>query len=230
MEFMRSVITLTDCLREKGINWELMIEPATVLHVMRSVMASRVLSEPAFTHLLFIDTDMGFSPSAVMRMLAADSEVIGCAYPYRTLPLHEPVSTSGVPLRQIMSEMAPYTAYFARGTAKVDVNNGICEVEALGTGLMLVRRDVLEALVRTGAISRYRNHFPYDQYLKQQHYHGFFDYVIEDGACLGEDISFCRRWRQTGGKILAICDQEIMHIGPLPVLGRYLDRLKAGRI
>ena len=66
-EYMRSVMVLTDFLNQSGVLWEMMVEPSSMLHVMRSVMASKALMDPQITHILFVDTDMGFSASAVKK-------------------------------------------------------------------------------------------------------------------------------------------------------------------
>ena len=52
-----------------------------LLPYMRNFFASRVLNDPTFTHLLFIDSDMGFSPTMVEHMIALDKPVVGCIYP-----------------------------------------------------------------------------------------------------------------------------------------------------
>lgn len=227
-EYMRAIMVLTDYFRQAGIEWDLRLENGTLLHVMRSVMASSAMMDEATTHLLFVDTDMGFSVNAVKKLIAAKRDVIGCAYPYRTIPLHEEVRDAGRPLRQVLSEMVPYAVRLSPAS-EVTVRRGICEVQAIGTGLLLISTEALRTM--SGKVGRYRNHFPYDQWHKHDEYLGFFDPVVLDGRHLGEDYSFCHRWtHDCGGRIHAVVDEEIMHMGPMPVLGRYLDRIKAGRL
>jgi hypothetical protein len=226
-EYMRAVMVLTDYFRQSGIEWELRLEAGTLLHVMRSVMASNAVATGC-THLLFIDTDMGFTVGAVRKLIAANRDVIGVAYPYRTVPLHENVAEAGRPLRQVVSEMVPYAVTLPPGK-EVTVRKGIVEVNSLGTGLLLISTQALKAM--QPKVGRYRNHFPYEQWHKPDHYWGFFDPVTTDGRQMGEDYSFCWRWRKDcGGKVYAVVDEEVMHVGPLPVLGRYLDRIKTGKL
>lgn len=228
-EYMRSVMMLTEALRQRSIAWELLVEPATLLHTMRSVMASLVLEDPSMTHLLFVDTDLDFQPKSVLKMLAADVDVIGCAYPYRTIPLHEMVTTADQTLRQVIAAKAPYAVILPDGATKLDVVDGICEVASIGTGLLLIRRTALETMADSGMIGHYQTTFPYTQWYHHSHYHGFFSHLQADGRDYGEDYSFCWRWREgCGGGIHALIADEVGHIGPLPVLGRYLDRLQTG--
>jgi hypothetical protein len=231
-EYMQSVMALTDYFRQAGIAWEIMLEPATLLHVMRSVMASKVLLDDTFTHLLFVDTDMGFAVAAVQKLIEAKKDVIGCAYPYRTIPLHETIThKEGQTFRQAISEAVPYNIKFPPGTKTLDIKNGMCEVISIGTGLLLVSRVALQTLKDAPSVGKFRTSFPYTQWYSGSHYHGFFDHVLVDEAYMSEDYSFCHRWiNECQGKIYAVVDHEIMHVGPVPVLGRYVDRLKSGRL
>ena len=230
VEYMRMVMNLTDWFRQNGIAWDMFIESATQLHVMRSVMASRALLD-GFSHVLFLDTDNACAPSAIPRLLAANKAVIGCASPYRTIPYHEPVTASGQTLRQVLGTTLPYTVWFPPGTEKIDVVDGICEVEAISTGILLIRRETLQTMADNGTARRFRAHFPYTQWYSHPEYFGFFEHRVVNGGYLSEDISFCRGWRDLcGGQVHALVDEEIMHVGPVPVVGRYFDKLKAGKI
>ncbi|HVZ46616.1 MAG TPA: hypothetical protein VHA82_22615 [Ramlibacter sp.] len=226
-EFMRSIMVLTDYFRHAGIEWDMRIEQASLLHVMRSVMASKALLDEGTTHLLFIDTDMEFSVSAIRKLIAAGKDVIGCASPYRTIPLHEPVKEAGKTFRQAISQAVPYAVRLLPGTA-LTVERGICEVASIGTGIVLISTEALGRMRDSGAVGRYQAHFPYTQWFGHENYFGFFEPVVVDGTYLGEDYSFCRRWSERcGGKVYAVVDEEIGHYGPMPVLGRYLDQVRA---
>jgi hypothetical protein len=226
-EYMRSFIELTSYLDLQKIEWELFLEPATLLHVMRSVMASKALAE-GFTHILFIDADIGFAVSAVKKLINAKKAIIGCAYPYRTIPLHEDVKTKDISFMKAISQILPYAVKFAPETTTINVKNGICQVAGIGTGLLLISKEALQTMVDAKCVEKYKNSFPYNQWFKGDVYYGFFEHVSIDGVHLGEDYSFCHRWsKHCNGEIYAVIDEAIMHIGPLPVLGRYIDRIKS---
>jgi len=228
-EYMRSVMELTHDFEKRNIAWSLLIEPATLLHTMRNVMASQALLDPDCTHLLFIDCDLEFSTKSIHKLIAAQRDVIGCAYPYRTIPLHLPTPTSDQPLRRTISALVPYALQFPRGTTQVDVQSGICNVLSIGTGLLLIQRTALERLAKLSSVKRFRTGFPYNQWYHADRYYGFFNHLEIDGQELGEDYSFCHRWiHDCDGTIQALVDEEVAHIGPLPVLGCYADRLRSG--
>lgn len=229
-EYMRSIMAATTWLDSQGIGWEWLIESATILSVMRSVMASKALMDGGFTHILFVDTDMGFAVSAVRKLVEADKPVVGCAYPYRTVPLLDAVEGPHTSIRSLISQTVPYAITLPEGVSNIKVSKGLCEAASVGTGLLLISTEALAGMVAKGGVGCFRTTFPYTQWHRHETYHGFFHHLEVDGALLGEDYSFCHRWRlECAGQIHAIVDEEIFHIGPLPVIGRYIDRLKSGR-
>jgi hypothetical protein len=119
VEYMKSIMVLTNYLEKANIKWELLTESSTLLHVMRSVMASKAMMDEGYTHLLFVDTDMGFPVSAVQKMIDADKEVIGCAYPYRSIPLHEEIPSGPKTFRTAISEAVPYALRLLPGQKKL---------------------------------------------------------------------------------------------------------------
>jgi hypothetical protein len=194
-------------------------------------MASKVLTSQEFTHLLFIDTDMAFNPSAVQKMIDSQLDVIGCAYPYRTIPLHEKPASAELSYRESLSKSVPYAVNFPAGTKTIDIKNGICKVDSVGTGLMLISRQALHTLVAESKVKEFSVGFPYNQWYSQARYHGFFEHLEIDGVYFSEDYSFCYRWRALCQReIWAVVDEEIMHIGPMPVLGRYVEKLSSGKL
>lgn len=230
IEYMRSILATTAHLSAGGVEWALLAEKATMLHAMRSVMATKALVE-GYTHLLFVDADVGFLAGTVQKLLDADKAVVGAVPPYRTLPLHEPVQAAGETLRQVVSRTVPYTARFPEGTERVRIDGqGLAEVEAVGTGLLLIRCDALQAMVDGKLVRAMRNQFPFNQWLQSPTFWDFFEHLVEDGEYFSEDYSFCRRWHDLGGKVHALVDDEMLHVGPIPIVGRYRDRLESGKL
>src|SRR5271163_613616 len=77
---------------------------------------------PQSTHILFIDSDMGFAPELVSDMLLFDEGVVGTVYPQRKMPL----SWAGS----------------GTGTAMTERRGDFMLVEGVGFGCTLIRRDV----------------------------------------------------------------------------------------
>jgi hypothetical protein len=84
-----ALIWLLDHFREKHqhIRFQHKFLSLSVLSFMRNLYASLVMQDESYTHLLFVDADMGFAPSLIEHMIAADKPVVGSMAPHRKLDL-----------------------------------------------------------------------------------------------------------------------------------------------
>ena len=57
------------------------------------------------------------------------------------------------------------------------------------------------------------------------HYYNFFDtyWSPSQKTYMGEDFYFCKLWTSIGGKIYALVDEEISHIGEHHYKGKVMD-------
>ena len=155
----------------------------------RNSCAAKFLAGDA-THLMFVDADIQFRAEDVVKLVSHDKDIVGGIYPQKTLPPKMVVNT------------------LKDGKREGD----LLEVGTLGTGFMLVKRIVFEAMIDQGAqkytdaigLSSAENNNQYD----------FFNCTIDsNGRYLTEDWSFCRRWRQLGGQIWADTSIPLVHVG-----------------
>ena len=74
-----ALLWLYDHFREKHphIRFQHKFLSLSVLPFMRNLYASLVMQDESYTHLLFVDADMGFAPSLIEHMIAADKPVVG---------------------------------------------------------------------------------------------------------------------------------------------------------
>ena len=96
-------------------------------------------------------------------------------------------------------------------------------VDRVGTGFMRLRRDCLEKMVAAYPALRLKHPAnPGDR-----HFHALFDTGIVDGDFVGEDFTFCDRWRAIGGQVLVDPALNLGHHGAVaydePLL-KYLQR------
>ena len=66
-----------------GIEIDLRLLSLSILPLARNLFASLVLEDKSYTHLLFVDSDMGFSPSLIAKMIAFQRPVVGVIAPRR---------------------------------------------------------------------------------------------------------------------------------------------------
>jgi hypothetical protein len=147
---------------------------------------------PDSEYLLFVDADMGFSPQVVLDMIAFGEPVVGAIYPKKTYPIDWVVS----------------------GLKDGEKRGEFWEVEGLGGGCLLIRRDAI-----TRMIEQYPDLIGNYMSLADMKEAGckrtlrFFDKIQTDEGPVSEDISFCKRWRAIGGQVWGAIGHEISHVG-----------------
>lgn len=186
--------------------------------VARNMIVETALSDPDVTHLFFMDADMTFHPDTLLRLVRRDVDVISGTYFARTeSPIphiykfhHEDGVDGTCPLEwdHQFGEggrwYAPMHKQFARYlkrhkrfsrypgcTLLPDTKDAVVEADALGTGCMLIKRGVLEAIPK-----------PW-----------FKCHEMTSG---GEDFYFCDRAKERGfgvyGDFSVQCHHEYRHV------------------
>lgn len=237
IEYMASVRDAEAALAARGASSELRFTVGTELWKSRNLFASVVLADPGLTHLLFVDADMQFPPSAVARLLDSGKPFCGCLCPYRgqdlaelhrwCRALDEPERARNVAARYVGGDRLEVRRG-ADGGYGFAVEDGFVRAASLGCGLTLLHRSVFEAMsaAMPELLAPPYTNTPaaFDPGLRVLQ--GFSPFVDAGGTFLSEDISFCRRWRERcGGEIWACVDQEIGHVGRHVFRGRAADRL-----
>lgn len=153
------------------------------------------------THMLMIDDDMAWAADLPLRLLKENVDIIGV--PYRT--------------KNIKNDR--WTARHTEGEQHCMSADKLylMKMNALGTGMMLVRRNVFEALKPN---VEHASMGDKDQPVAQYFRHG-----IINGKIRSEDFMFCEIARQSGFDVWAYVDEEIAHIGPYAYIGNYADKL-----
>ncbi len=210
-----ALMALAEQLRAYGIEAEMRFVSVARIEVARNLLASLVLREPGYSHLLFIDSDVGFRPEAVLRMIAKDTAVAACTYPSRQLNLAA-FAEQARKTEDVAKALAKALTFPTLGEADgdtIDIVEGWMKVKQAPTGLMLIKREVFETLVERHP----------ELVLQDAEYLGmperglvlqcFSPYQREDGLLMGEDVSFCRRWIDAGGEIQMLVDEVLSHAG-----------------
>lgn len=197
-----------------------------------------------YTHMLFIDSDIHFNPQDVIALLALDKEVIGGPYPKKSInwgnvaqaarnhPTMEP--------RELENLVGEYVFNVVRGTQQFQVSEPL-EVMEIGTGFMMIKREVFTKLEKAFPQLRYKpDHVGQANFDGSRYIHAFFDTIIDtvDSATgggsdryLSEDYMFCQLWRKIGGQIYLCPWMRTQHIGTyaftgnMPAVAQFTGRL-----
>lgn len=85
--------------------------------------------------------------------------------------------------------------------------NGLLEVDGVGAGFMLIARQVFERIADRLKPRRYQR--------QGEVLRAFFEPMTIDGTALSEDLAFCQRWREIGGRIFVCPDVDVRHVGEM---------------
>ncbi len=184
------------------------------------------------THLLFIDSDIHFNPQDVIALLALDKDVIGAPYPKKAINwsniAHAARKHPELEARELETLVGDYVFNVVKGTQQFSVTEPL-EVMEIGTGFMMIRREVFPKMEQAYPQLRYKpDHVGQANFDGSRYIHAYFDTLIDtiDSATgggsdryLSEDYMFCQLWRKMGGQIYLCPWMKTQHIGTYPFTG-----------
>jgi hypothetical protein len=138
-----------------------------------------------YTHLLFIDSDIHFDPNDVLALIALNKDVIGAPYPKKsinwkniaTAMAKNPTITPG----ELDALTGDYVFNPIPGTKQFKVTEPL-EVMEIGTGYMLIKREVFEKFAQAYPKQNYKpDHVGQANFDGSRYIHAYFDTVIDNG-------------------------------------------------
>ena len=175
-----------------GVEWSMdTLVNESLIPRGRNALVARALMNQRATHVMFLDADIAFEPDHIAMLIEADVDVIGGGYPKKSLPIDYVIN----PLPEGVHD------------------DGKAEVERLGTGFMLLKRQVFERMAEAMPELKYRDDCGLDAGIND-HLYAFFECgLFGHGVYMSEDWLFCNRWRALGGKIFISKRFALSHIG-----------------
>ncbi len=220
--YVISVLELQAACQRRGIGLTFkLLGNNSLITRARNLIVSQFLDDPAATHLMFIDGDIGFAPERVFALLDADRDVAGAVYPMKTLDWSRIAAQLKAGAPDVKSSALNYVVDFA-DPAHIEIERDFVKVRRIGTGFLMIRRGVFERMAaRYPALKFNSRHAGANRELGSDNSYAFFDCMIEPetGAYLSEDYTFCRRWIEMGGEIWADTRSRLTHVGPFPFEG-----------
>jgi len=169
------------CLSQGNILPYPQLASGSVIAELRNSLVQRALDTPETTHVSFIDDDQMFPADTIPRLIAHDLPIVGANI----------VRKESNP-RTNSRELAPegFDQKLANVCWTLPHSTGVQEVDYVGTGLILIKREVFEAMGKPWY---------------------FYDLKGE----VGEDVSFCHKARELGYSTHIDHDlsKEVKHCG-----------------
>ena len=181
------------------------------------------------THMLFIDSDISFNFKMIERMINYDKEI--CLVPYPIKGTDHDKVRARILAGEILSPHLLGNQYTMSvpDPSNVKVVNGFIEVERGPAGCMLIKKEVIEKLIKEYPEFTINQHTLIDgKLVKRNHMYNFFDtyWNKDDKTYTGEDFYFCKLCKHAGIKMYALVDEYISHHGEYSYTGRLLDEFK----
>lgn len=180
------------------------------------------------THLLFIDSDIGFSAGDVIQLLAlcspeSDYDIIGAVYPKKNISWEKiRAAVDKGFAEQDPNRLEDFVGDFVFNP--VPSSNGVinlgspAEILELGTGFMLIKRDVFERYARAFPEIMYKpDHVRSESFDGSREIGMYFQAAVdpfsESKRYLSEDYWFCQHVRKMGGKVWMCPWMQLKHAG-----------------
>lgn len=193
------------------------------------------------THLMFIDSDIGFDPNDVIALLAIssiegnDKHVIGGPYPKKCISwekiIHAVNKGAGdADPNALEKYVGDYVFNPRAGTKEIPIGEPV-EVMELGTGFMMIQRKVFD---------QYKEAYPHLSYkpdhVRTEHFdgtreiHAYFDCIIDPQSrrYLSEDYMFCYNVERMGMKVWLCPWMQLKHVGSYIFGGSLADLASIG--
>jgi len=204
LQYALSLANTVHLLKTNGVKVTIRLALSGSLLVAERNRIIQEFWESDCTHLLCIDSDLGWPEQAVLAMLDANKEFVGGVYPARGqsgLFLFRPIMN---PDKTLVTE------------------KHLLKMEYIPAGFMLLSKSL---------VSKMRDKFPELYYepknksvLNPEKAFCFFDTELWEGEFWGEDYVFCRRAREAGVDIWVDPLIQFNHAGTIGMLIESLSK------
>ncbi len=192
------------------------------------------------THLMFIDSDIGFDPRDVLGMLAlqgddTEYDVMAGPYPKKCISWEKiKLAVDKGMADEDPNVLERYVGDFVfnpkagSGTIRIDIP---VEVSEVGTGFMMIRRSTLEQFCEAYPQYSYK-----PDHVRTEHFDGtreimqYFQAEIDPDSkrYLSEDYWFCKKLQEVGMKIWYCPWMRLQHVGSYIFGGSLVDLAQVG--
>ena len=181
------------------------------------------------THMMFIDSDIGFNPDDVIALLAlqsdeSDYDIIGGPYPKKCISwekIKAAVDRGAADedpnnLENFVGDYV-FNPVYEDGAESVEIRlDEPARVLEIGTGFMMIRRATFDKYKEAYPEYSYRpDHVRTAHFDGSREIHAYFDCIIDPKTrrYLSEDYMFCQNVIKMGGKIWLCPWMQLQHTG-----------------
>ena len=229
--FFMSMIKTVMGFKEIGLKFALSTISDSLINRARNQLVAKFLSNPEFTHFMFIDVDLAFLPDDILKLLWHDKEIITGAYPIKEINWNKVVENvhKGIPADQLSKNSVRFVVNpVSQDKNTIRVDKGALEIYDAGTGFMLIKREVFLKLIEAYPELKYNDDTGVLKGHERDWSYAFFNSYVDEktGRFLSEDYGFGRYWQKIGGEVWVDPAIELTHLGRFGYQGRMLDYIQ----
>jgi glycosyltransferase involved in cell wall biosynthesis len=208
----------------------------------RNNLVAKAMSNPLTTHIMFIDADITWEPTDIIKLIMADKSLVGGVYPLKHYYWENIIPTDGSnavgkliekknnsQIKEFVSDqqmvqynMVRYNVNFINSVLKID--NNLAKVKHIATGFMMFKRSTIEQMQLAYPSTKYTDDVGFLQKPEEnKHAYALFDCGVEDDHYLSEDWMFCHRWTKMGGSVYLDVSINLTHTGLEDYAGSFIS-------
>ena len=205
----------------------------------RNYCADEFLRSDA-THMLFIDSDIGFNPQDVLALLAiqddeSEYDVIGAPYPKKCISWEKVKQAvdkgfADEDPNKLEKFVGDYVFNPKNGQKEIPIGEPV-EVMEMGTGFMMIRRKTFDKYKKVFPHLHYKpDHIRTEAFDGSREIMAYFDCIIDPDSkrYLSEDYMFCYNVQKAGMRVWFCPWMQTQHVGTYVFGGSLADLASIG--
>jgi hypothetical protein len=227
--YLESIIKAVTHLPQNGIRLSVStVSTESLITRARNYQTAIFMGDPQFTHMIFVDADIGFDPQSIVDLVNSDFDVCACPYPRKTYNFAKFKTSAKTDVGDCMSYVLNISKNTDGKSYDVPVyKDHYVEVEETGTGFLMVKKKVIQKMM--DAYPESKHHLDVTTDVAGTECYGLFDTMIEPETrrYLSDDYAFCRRWKDMGGNIFLNTEYNLTHSGIHTFSGNFLNSVSS---
>ena len=244
VNYVKCVMATCDMFRSLGIGYSLeFCRNDSLVSRARNNLVAKAMNDPEMTHILFIDADITWNPSDILKLIICNKALCGGVYPLKHYywerltanpeknfikdvlerkkksEFHAHISNE----QMIQHNLLRYNINYMNNVLSID--NNLAKVRHLATGFMMIKRSTIEKMSQAFPSTKYTDDVGFLQGKENDYAYALFDCGVEDNHYYSEDWLFCHRWTKMGGSIWLDVTINLVHTGNEDFNGSYLSTI-----
>jgi len=247
-DYTASLLETVGLLRHFGIEVSVQFcKNDSLVSRARNNLIAKALYSKDTTHIMFIDNDIGWDPSSILKLLIANKPIVAGIYPLKNYDwqklLKDPLNPYNSNIIQswitkknnsqlknfvddehtVQFNLLKYNVNYLNNY--LEIENNLTKVKHAPTGFMMIQRNVLEKMMQAFPSTKYTDDVSFLIPEENEYAYALFDCGVEDNHYYSEDWLFCHRWQKMGGDVWIDVSINLTHTGIEVYQGCYMMNL-----